>query len=67
MTTGLDEIARAAVLFQLAQAHDRYVNVEKNAYGKGEAAEAEGAHQIQAWLLRAYAAEQDDPKPADRQ
>ena len=56
--------ARKAVLRQLAEAHDRFSEREQVLVFEGLYAEAEGAHQMAWWLLRAYRAELDDPEPA---
>ena len=60
METTID--AREAVLKQLATAYDRFCETEQVLVAEGKYAEAEGAHQFAIWLLRAYKAEQDDPK-----
>jgi hypothetical protein len=62
--TELDDLARAAVLTQLALAHDRFVDTERMHRKHEEYAAAEGAHRVSVWLLRAYAVERDDPVPA---
>ncbi len=61
-----DDLARAAALTQLALAHDRFVDTEKHHRRLEEHAAAEGAHRVSIWLLRAYAAERDDPMPVKR-
>lgn len=58
--------AREAVLERLGAQHDHYVLVERRAWKRGEKAEAEGAHIVAIRLLRAYAAERDDPPPPFR-
>ena len=55
--------ARKAVLRQLAEAHDRFSEQEQVLVFQGMYAEAEGAHQLALWVLRAYRAEMDDPTP----
>jgi hypothetical protein len=57
-----DELARSAVLLQLAAAHDRFVATERRAWKRDKKAEAEGAHRVATWLLRAYAAEMGGTK-----
>lgn len=54
---------RTAVLDRLRAAHTRYIAIERKAWRMGETVEAEGAHQMALWILRAYAAERDDPMP----
>ncbi len=54
---------RAAVLTALAIAHDRFEDTERHHRNLEEYAAAEGAHRVSLWLLRAYAAERDDPTP----
>ena len=61
--TDLDAEARDATLTQLALAHDRFVDTERHHRRLEEHAAAEGAHRVSIWLLRAYAAERDDPQP----
>lgn len=63
--TELDQLAREAVLLQLACAHDHFVEVERRAWKKDNKAEAEGAHRVATWLLRAYAIERDDTPPVN--
>jgi hypothetical protein len=58
-----DDDARQNVLLQLALAHDRFVDTERMHRRREEHALAEGAHRITTWLLRAYAAERDNPQP----
>lgn len=60
-TTDLDEAARQAVLLQLALAHDHFVSTERQAWKHDRKAEAAGARRVSTYLLRAYAAERDDP------
>jgi len=55
--------ARAAVLTQLALSFDHFVDEERSERRQGHEAAAEGAHRVSIWLLRAYAAERDDPTP----
>jgi hypothetical protein len=59
----LDTEARRNVLTALAIAHDRFVDTERMHRSREEHATAEGAHRVSIWLLRAYAAERDDPEP----
>jgi len=56
---------RKAVLEQLALAHDHWSEEEQFLVGQGRVVEAEGAHQHALYVLRAYRAEQDDPKPKE--
>jgi len=58
-----DAEARAAVLTRLAVAHDHFEDTERHHRNLEEYAAAEGAHRVSLWLLRAYAAERDDPTP----
>ncbi len=58
------EEARQAVLLQLGLAHDRFIDTERMHRKREEHAASEGPHRVSIWLLRAYAAERDDPKPA---
>ena len=58
-----DQLARQAVLRQLAKAHDRFATEQQEFVAAGAWAEAEGAHQMCVLLLKAYSAEQDDPPP----
>ncbi len=62
--TELDTLARAACLLQLSLSHDRFIDTERMHRKREEHAASEGAHRVSSWLLRAYAAERDDPKPA---
>ena len=59
--TDLDIAARTETLMQLALAHDRFVDIERQHRTREEHAAAEGAHMLSVRLLRAYAAERDDP------
>jgi len=61
VTTKVDERARASCLLQLGLAHDRFIDLERTHRKREEHAAAEGAHRVSIWLLRAYAAERDDP------
>jgi len=54
---------REAALLRLDQRHTHFVLTERRAWKTGQTVEAEGAHQVATWLLRAYAAERDDPPP----
>jgi hypothetical protein len=56
--------AKRACLAQLADAHDRFSEIEQMAHVHGETVEAEGAHRYALWVLRAYRAELDDPEVA---
>jgi hypothetical protein len=58
------EEARQAVLLQLRGAHDHHVLDERTAWRRGLKGKAEREHDAATWLLRAYAAERDNPKPA---
>ena len=51
---------RTAVLDRLSRAHTRFLISERRAWRNGSRAEAEGAHRVALWILRAYAAERDD-------
>lgn len=53
--------AQAAVLLQLAIAHERFTEQERVLAAEGRVAEAEGAHKIALRLVRAYKAEKDNP------
>jgi len=54
---------RDAALAILERQHTHFVLTERKAWKAGNSAEAEGAHRVAIWLLRAYAAERDDPPP----
>lgn len=56
---------RKAVLEQLALAHDHWSEEEQLLAGQGRVVEAEGAHQHARYVLRAFRAELDDPKPRE--
>lgn len=56
---------RTEVLLRLPEAHDHFVFTERQAWKEKHEAEAEGAHRIATWIMRAYAGERDDPKPKD--
>jgi hypothetical protein len=58
-----DISARQSCLRQLAQAHDRFSELEQIARAQGDAYDAEGAHRYALWTLRAYRAEMDDREP----
>jgi len=55
--------ARKAAVRQLAAAYDRHAEHEQELVGRGCYALAQEAHEIAVRVLRAYRAEQDDPKP----
>lgn len=59
-----DEQARSAVLYQLAQAHDHFAELEQTYHLVGSEIPAEGARRFAARILRAWTAECDDPEPA---
>lgn len=59
-----DISARQACLRRLAEAHDRFAELEQVKWAEGNEAEAEGAHRYANWVLRAYRAEMDDREPA---
>jgi hypothetical protein len=58
-----DAAARRAVLYQYAQAHDRFADLEQRLVAKDCPIGASAAHDIALTVLRAYRAETDDPKP----
>jgi hypothetical protein len=58
-----DISARQSCLRQLAQAHDRFSEMEQILRAQGDTVDAEGAHRYALWTLRAYRAEMDDREP----
>jgi hypothetical protein len=62
--TTKDEVARHAVLIQLNAAHDKFAQKEQRAVERGDYVEAQVHHMYVQWIVRAYAAEADDPAPA---
>lgn len=65
MSTELSEVARGAVLHQLAFAHDHWSEEEQRLKGEGKPIEAQGAHELALAALRAYRAELDNPEPPE--
>jgi len=57
--------ARRAVLDQLAKAHDHWAEEEQRLSGQDRYVEAAGAHQHTLYVIRAYHAELNDPKPRE--
>ena len=55
--------ARKAVLRQLLTAAKAWSALEERYRHEGRTIDAEGAHQHGIWVLRAYAAEADNPPP----
>jgi hypothetical protein len=58
-----DQLARHAVLCQLAVAYDHFAEEEQILIAEGRFVEAQGAHVVGLTVLQAYRAEMDDPKP----
>lgn len=58
--------ARRNVLRQLLTAAKAWSALEERYRAEGKDIDAEGAHQHGVWVLRAYAAEADDPLPLRR-
>jgi len=57
--------ARRAVLDQLARAHDHWSEEEQRLAVQDQHYDAEGAHQLVGYVMRAYQAELNDPKPRE--
>jgi len=58
-----DVKARTAALYQYAEAHDVFSELEQLLLGDGRACQASEAHEYALIVLRAYRAELDDPQP----
>jgi hypothetical protein len=56
---------RTAVLVRYAAAYERHAEMEQVLVGLGKYKEAQAVHEVGLAVLKAYAAEQDDPKPRD--
>lgn len=63
-TAELNAVARESVLLQYGAAHDVHATEEQLAVDRGDYVEAEGRRAYANWVVRAYRAELDDPKPA---
>lgn len=63
MNVELAASARRAVLEQLAKAHDFFSEEEQRLAGQDRFTEAAGAHQYTLYVIRAYHAELNDPRP----
>ena len=57
--------ARRAVLDRLAKAHDHFAEEEQRLSGQDRYTEAAGAHQYTLYVIRAYHAELNDPRPKE--
>lgn len=66
MTTMTDTAARTAVLQRLAEAHERFCELEQIYVAEGRVAEAEGCRQYVRWIRRALDAEMVDPPVAHK-
>ncbi len=61
--TALEQAARNAILRRLEQAYERWTETERLLTEQGEYAQAEGAHQMALFVLRALDAEDLNHKP----
>lgn len=60
-----DSRARVAVLYQYAEAHDVFSEMEQRMMHRACVLEAAAIHEFAVRVLRAYRAELDDPEPKE--
>jgi hypothetical protein len=60
-----DVKARTAALYQYAEAHDTFSEMEQRLTHRGCMLEAAAIHEFAVRVLRAYRAELDDPQPEE--